>query len=223
MLSDIGFVGLLVGWSIKYIKRFAMKKIDRFAVTVHVAPFVKKYLLTNFGVYDEMWPDLVNISSDRQLSGVFRSMLVKKHYEFDRRIEAQANRFRSERINIEISKSDFYKYGWAISLTDEIRFSSVLEARCKTMLITYLSSAYLVTPCLASCIRQFYHLFGFDDETWPIDSIRKIWLRDKTIDKQALKMGIFQKINEIIILQMSVNGTIAEQGKLAYENNNCST
>ena len=196
-----------------------MKKKDRYVVAVHVPPFVKNYLLTNFGVVDPDWISLVNLSSDKYLCNLFRGMLIRKDYQFDKRIESQKSGFRTEVVNIEISRADFYRYGWALSRTDEVRFSIVLESRCKTILLTYLASAYMVNQNLAECIRKFYQLFGYDEDTWPVDSIRKIWIRDKSIDKTKLKAGLQQKINEIIILQLSQNGTIAEQGKLAYENN----
>lgn len=196
-----------------------MKKKDRYVVAIHVPPFVKNYLLTNFGVVDPEWISLVNLSSDKYLCNLFRGMLIRKDFQFDRRIESQKGSFRSELVNVEITRADFYRYGWALSRTDEVRFSIVLESRCKTILLTYLSSAYMVNQNLAECIRKFYQLFGYDEDTWPVDSIRKIWIRDKSIDKTKLKAGLQQKINEIIILQLSQNGTIAEQGKLAYENN----
>ena len=196
-----------------------MKKKDRYVVAIHVPPFVKNYLLTNFGVVDPDWISLVNLSSDKYLCNLFRGMLIRKDFQFDKRIESQKSGFRTEVVIIEISRADFYRYGWALSGTDEVRFSIVLESRCKTMLLTYLASAYMVNQNLAECIRKFYQLFGYDEDTWPVDSIRKIWIRDKSIDKTKLKAGLQQKINEIIILQLSQNGTIAEQGKLAYENN----
>lgn len=200
-----------------------MKKTDRYVVAIHVPPFVKNYLLTNFGVVDRDWQCLVNLSADKYLSSIFRGMLVRKDFQFDKRIESQKSGFRSEKVNVEITRADFYRYGWALSRTDEVRFSIILESRCKTMLLTYLASAYMVNQNLAECIRKFYQLFGFSEDTWPIDSIRKIWLRDKTINKTELKGELQQKINEIIILQLSQNGTIAEQGKLAYENNQSTT
>ena len=196
-----------------------MKKKDRYVVAIHVPPFVKNYLLTNFGIVDPDWVNLVSLSSDKYLCNLFRGMLIRKDFQFDKRIESQKSGFRTEVVNIEISRADFYRYGWALSRTDEVRFSIVLESRCKTMLLTYLASAYMVNQNLAECIRKFYQLFGYDEDTWPVDSIRKIWIRDKSIDKTKLKAGLQQKINEIIILQLSQNGTIAEQGKLAYENN----
>ena len=77
----------------------------------------------------------------------------------------------------------------------------------------------MVKPNLSVCIQQFYAIFHFDESTWPSDSIRRIWNRDTTIDKNALKTGIDEKINKIVIVQLFKNGTISQSGKETYENN----
>lgn len=195
-----------------------MKKKDRFVCWIWVAPFVKQYLLVNFKVDDPDWPELVNISEDKALDVLFRSRLVKQTHRYDKRIQSGNYQYRNCKIALEISSSDFYHYGWSLSPTDETMLSNILEVRCRTMLLTYLSVAYMVTPVLSECIRQFYDKFHYDEFTWPPDSIRRIWNRDKTIDKSTLKSNINEKINEIIIVQLFKNGTISQQGKEQYEN-----
>ena len=195
-----------------------MKKKERFVCWIWVAPFVRQYLLTNFKVDDPDWPELVNISSDKTLDVLFRSRLVKQSHRYDKRIQSGNYKYRNCKIAIEISKSDFYQYGWSLSPTDESNLATALEVRCRTMLLTYLSVAYMITPVLSVCIRQFYEKFHFDEFSWPPDSIRRIWNRDKSIDKNNLITNINEKINEIIIVQLFKNGTISQQGKEAYEN-----
>lgn len=196
-----------------------MKKKDRFVCWIWVAPFVKQYLLSNYKVDDADWPELVNISADKTLDVLFRTRLVKQTHRYDKRIAERGNyKYRNCKVALEISKSDFYHYGWALSPTDEAVLSNALEIRCRTMLLTYLSVAYMVTPVLSVCIRQFYEKFHFDEFTWPPDSIRRIWNRDKSIDKSALNTNLSDKINEIIIVQLFKNGTISQQGKRTYEN-----
>lgn len=197
-----------------------MKKKDRFVCWIWVAPFVKQYLLTNFKVDDPDWPELVTISEDKTLDALFRSRLVKQTHRYDKRVQSGNYKYRNCKIALEISKSDFYQYGWSLSPTDEMMLSNILEIRCRTMLLTYLSVAYMVTPVLSECIRQFYAKFKYDEFTWSPDSIRRIWNRDKTIDKSILKTNINEKINEIITVQLFKNGTISQQGKEAYENTN---
>lgn len=197
-----------------------MKKRERYVCWINVAPFVKQYLLINFKVDDPDWPELVNINADRSLDLFFRLKLEKPSHRYDKRIDAHGNyRYRCERIAIEITRSDFYQYGWSLSPTDEAMLCSVLEIRCRTMLMAFLSASYMVTPVLSECIKQFYQRFGYDEFTWPADSIRRIWNRDKTINKHTLKTSINNKIHDLIVVQLFNNGTISQRGKEQYENN----
>ena len=196
------------------------KARERYVVWLWVAPFVKQYLLTNFAVEDVNWTDLVNISSDRYLDVLFRSRLMKPSNRYDKRIEASGSyKFRNVKVALEITKSDFLEHGWSLTPTDASALSKALEIRCRTILLTYLSAAYMITPNLSACIQKFYESYHFDEETWPSDSIRRIWNRDKTIDKTTLKTDIDEKINKIILVQLFRNGTISQQGLKTYEDN----
>ena len=104
-----------------------MKKKERFVCWIWVAPFVRQYLLTNFRVDDPDWPELVNISSDKTLDVLFRSRLVKQSHRYDKRIQSGNYKYRNCKIAIEISKSDFYQYGWSLSPTDESNLATALE------------------------------------------------------------------------------------------------
>lgn len=196
------------------------KARERYVVWLWVAPFVKQYLLTNFAIDDPNWTDLVNISSDRYLDVLFRSRLIKPSTRYDRRIETSGSyKFRREKIALEITKSDFQEHGWSLTSTDASSLSKALEIRCRTILLTYLSAAYMITPNLSTCIQKFYQAYHFSEDTWPSDSIRRIWNRDTSIDKTTLKTDIDEKINKIILVQLFRNGTISQQGLKHYENN----
>ncbi len=193
------------------------KKKDRFVVWIWVAPFVKHYLLTNFKVDDPDWEDLVDISSDRSLDAFFRRRLVKPTHRYDLRLDKRGDcKYRTVKVALEISKSDFYQYGWSLSPTDEANLAYVLEVRCRTILMTYLSAAYLVTPMLSECIRKFYDVFGYNEDLWPSDSIRRIWHRSN-VDKTSLKLDISEKISKIVIENLFKSGTISQNGKMTYE------
>ena len=196
------------------------KARERYFVWLWVSPFVKQYLLTNFAVDDANCTDLVNISSDRYLVVLFRSRLIKPSNRYDKRIESSGSyKFRNVKVALEITKSDFVEHGWSLSPTDASALSKALEIRCRTILLTYLSAAYMINPNLSACIQKFYEVYQFSEDTWPSDSIRRIWNRDRTIDKATLKTDIDDKINKIILVQLFRNGTISQQGLKTYENN----
>ncbi len=196
-----------------------VKKRDTYVVWVNVAPYVRQYLLLNFHVSDSQYSDLVDIRHDAQLNALFTSKLAKPSYRRERELAASsANSRRSKRIPFLISREQFTRFGWALTLTDEATLNKVLEIRCKTILMTSLTSLYYVYGNLAQCIELFYRRFHFDDETWPTDTIRKIWLRKHNGVKKSIKNDLSARIDEIVLANLSKNGTISQKGLKVYEN-----
>lgn len=187
-------------------------------VWINVTPYVRQYLLDNFGVGDEEYPDLVDIRKDKQLGPLFTTRLEKKSFRFDKRIESGANQRRSCRVPLLISHDQFIRHGWSLTLTDEAQLSGALELRCKTIMLTYISAVYYVYGNLAQCIADFYRRFHFDEFIWPTDSIRKIWQRESRLPKKQIKTDFLQEIQHFSLVQLSKNGTIAQKGLNTYEN-----
>ena len=194
---------------------------ERYVVWVHVAPYVCRYLIDNFGVQDAAIPNLVDIRRDQGIMAFLSAMLTKPPHRYDKRNESRRNN-RSERVAILISADRFLRSGWALSPTAESKLAHMLELRCQGMLITFLHMHYCITGCLADSIRAFYRRFRQTEETWPYDSIRKIWNRRYGIkEKNNMKKQLFRaQINEIeglFMEQMSQNGTITQKGIMEYE------
>lgn len=192
------------------------KKKDRYVVWIYVKPYVRKYLLQNFRVFDSRWKELVNLSSDRELSTYVDISLKKPSHRYDNRVEGKMKRCR---IALEISKDSFYRYGWALSPTDENRLNKLLEYRCQVIAKTFLSTQYMWTGNLADAIRLMYRTYGWTSEDWDEDTIRKMWFRDKNLPKISVCDEIFKKKTRFLLEQMSNLGTITLQGKKEYENN----
>lgn len=196
-----------------------MKK-NRYVVWVHVAPYVCRYLVDNFGVQDPDIKNLVNINGDPALMAFFTPKLIKQSHRYDRRNEERKPGFRTARVAIEVSASKFTRNGWALSPTDEAAFAHMLELRCKGLLITFLSAHYMISGDAAASIRKFYRVFHQNERTWPYDSIRKIWNRNVSKErKTTIKNAIDREIIEKLLVQLSSFGTIAQQGLELYENN----
>lgn len=194
-----------------------MRKKSRYVVWIHVKPYVKKYLLMNFKVCDPDWPELVNLSSDRELSALVRSRLEKPSHRRDK--DEQGNSKRSQMLAIEITEDDFYRYGWSLSATDESRFNKAVAIRCNTMMLVLLNGFYMFTGNLQDSIRRFYSITGYSDDDWPMDSIRKIWLRDSSLPKITLNDEMNKKNTRFLLDMLSKNGTISPQLKIRYEEN----
>lgn len=193
------------------------KKKERFVVWIHVKPHVKKYLLNNFRVWDEDWPELVSLAADRELSIFVSSRLSKPCHRYDQRLGAEVKG--RVRVALEITKAQFYRHGWALSPTDERDLCRALEIRCETLCKTFLTATFMYVGNLTECIRLFYKTFSMSEEDWKVDTIRKMWLRDRSLPKECLNQLNFVKNTQFILVQLSNNGTITEKGRKTYEKN----
>ena len=218
----------IVLWNdLKYILYFcAMKeaakdKNNKYVVWVHMAPYAARYLIDNFGVGDREWPELVDVHRDDAIMAFLSPHLNKSSHTYDhrKRIRIPQQGFRKSRVAIIISARRFTRAGWALSPTDEAALATLIEKRCRGMLLTFLSAHYMVSGDAAQSIRAFYRLFHQTEESWPYDSIRKIWNRKlDVLRKKSINGVIERQIKEIVLATLSENGTISEQGKDVYEN-----
>ena len=116
------------------------------------------------------------------------------------------------------TRDDFYRYGWAMSNTEVVAFGSKVERRIKQMLFLYLDTHVSIGIPLSTAIRNFQNSFGFDDDTWSYETIRREYNRHgyrKTVENTT----ILDFINRIILGKLSEFGTISQQGKMTYESN----
>jgi len=191
-----------------------MKKV-RFVCWLPCKPYVKQYLLANFNAPDENWDEIINLSTDKELHEDFISRLGKQgrwenKYKENTRYTAQ--------VPVEIRKDDFYRYGWSLSNTDIVRFGVRIERRIKQILFLYLDTNVCMGLPLSAAIRNFQNRFGFDDDSWSYDTIRRDYNRHSG-KKEADNETIFNYVDKIILGKLSDFGTISQQGRIAYENN----
>lgn len=197
-----------------------MKK-SRYIVWIHVAPYVCRYMVDNFGVRDPDVTNLVDIRGDAQLMAFFSPRLTKACHRRDRQKNGAPSRhYRTEKVGIEITAEQFTRTGWALSPTDEDALAKLLEKRCHGMLMAFLTGHYMLTGDLAASIRAFYRRFHQTEDTWPYDSIRKIWNRNYTPEqKLSLRDDKIDQFIEKFLGKLSEFGTITQKGLSTYENN----
>lgn len=192
-----------------------MTKKERYVCWLPCKPYVKRFLLANFNAPDATWAEIVNLAPDKELLNDFLSRLSKQgRYENRYKTLARYN----ESVAIEIRRDDFYRYGWAMSNTEVVAFGTKLERRIKQILFLYLDTHVSVGIPLSVAIRNFQSSFGFTEDTWAYDTIRREYNRHgyrKTVGNTT----ILDFINRIILGKLSEYGTISQQGKIAYENN----
>ena len=188
-----------------------MRKIPLFLVAIYVKPYVRKYLTDNFRVYSTQHPCLVDLRAEPSLYRKFLDGLYKP----DRgKVEAKPTcRQRTDKVEVKVSFDVWQRYGWQLTEGAERQLNIMLEARCKTMMLTYVSMLYGLYGNLARSIEEFY------DDTWSVESIRKTWQRERFLPKITFFDDIKQQFSHFILDKLSMNGTISKLGYQNYENN----
>ncbi len=193
-----------------------MKNKDVFLVNMYVKPYVCKYLRDNFHVANGKFPHIIDLRSDSLLYRDFLNGLQKTDLPVTQALPTQ---LRPCLVSIRITYDIFQRHGWELAPEAAQNINIMLEQRCKNILLTYISTLYCVTGNLARCIQIFYEKFGYNEDIWPVDSIRKIWQRDRNVPKETFYTDIIQKISDFILAKMSGNGTLTKQASRNYENN----
>ncbi len=179
------------------------RKKDRYACWIPCKPYVKRFLLKNYNLPDDKWSELVNLSTDKVLQNDFRCRLCKSSGRFSSKYESLSKY--TEQIAIEISKDDFYRYGWSLTKPDAVAFSMSIERRIKQMLCTYVDIHRSFGVPISVSIRKFQDRFDFDEDCWKYDSMRREYNRNGA--KDAIDLDIFEKIDKIFMVKLSRIGT----------------
>lgn len=195
-----------------------VKKKERYFVYLPCKPYVKQYLLHNFGSPDEDWPEAISLSQDRFLSKEFKERLIKNSSRYDSKY-GEMVRY-SVVVPVEVRRDDFYRYGWSLSGSDVVSFCSIVETRVKSMLCTYLDVHKSLGVPIATAIRKFQAKYDFPEDVWPTDSMRREYNRNGNKQPIDLCGDFFDKINHIVMVNLSRNGTISQQGLNVYEKTN---
>ena len=191
------------------------KNKERYFVYLPCKPYVRQFLLHNYGVNDPQWPDLITIVKDEFIYQQFRSRLTHASGRYDSRY-GDLSRY-STKVQIEIKKDDFYRYGWALTETDTVSLCGIFEARAKSFLCTYLDIHRALGVPLSTAIRNFQDKYDFPEDVWPYDSIRREYSRNGPKESIPMVNEFFNIINKILMVNLSRNGTISRQAMKAYE------
>ena len=194
------------------------KKKERYFVYIRCKPYVKQYLLQNYGAPDFDWPEAISLFKDKDLLREFRRRLIHPSNRDQSAYEGLSMSRYSCEVHIEINKNDFYRYGWALSNTDMVSFSAILEARAKTMMFTYIDLHRSMGFTIAKAIRLFQDRYRYPEDVWSADTIRREYNRHGTKLSSELEKVLSEKINNIVVANLSANGTISHKGLKTYEN-----
>jgi hypothetical protein len=109
-------------------------------------------------------------------------MFRKGSLRYDRNRCADADRYGAE-IDIKISRDDFYRHGWELSATDISAFNNIMAGHAKFLLYKTVGLYRAFNYRLTECIDIFQNKYGFSEDVWPQESIRKNCRRNLKIQK----------------------------------------
>ena len=103
---------------------------EQITVEIFVKPYVAKYLEKNYGAP-------VDLSKNKTLRNIFRKYLSKPNFHSDT-VFVNLKYANRKSVYVIISEDDFYRYGWELSLTDQVNFSSDVENIIKQRIYDHL-------------------------------------------------------------------------------------
>lgn len=185
---------------------------QKFAVvSIPVKPYVKRFLEINYG----MPADFVG---DPETHRFFQDLLRKPDISNDKKYPDTFCTYSTE-AEVLISEDVFYRYGWELTKTNVVAFGRKFEARAKVMMRTVVGVNVSLGIPVNKSIERFQERFRFLEDVWGYEAIKKDFYRHGAVNVVDFEHEIFRKIENIILENLSVLGTISPKAKKYYENN----
>lgn len=170
--------------------------MEIYTVQVAVKSYIRSYLENNFG-------NPADIRLDPELNEMFSLLLREGSTRLDKIISATY----PTTVNIQISKDVFFRYGFTLTKTETLKFNSFLEKRIKFFMRTYIAYHQSLGYSTAECIRDFQLIFGFSEDVWPFDSIKKDFDRNGShLDRKFIR-NFKDELSHIFLEMLSELGT----------------
>lgn len=182
-----------------------------FSVEIPVKPYVKQYMVLNYG-------SPADLSSNKFINERFRKCLSKpsvRRRSIYRKITFE---WHSEKIMVLISQDDFYRYGWELTSSDIISFGKLMEHQAK-FFMRNMVSLYTTFMNERDAILAFQNNFGFTEDIWSFETIKKVYSRSVAKDdKISYTKDLFVKLEKIILGNLSELGTVCPKAIQYHEN-----
>ena len=189
-----------------------MAKNSKFFVTVPVKPYVRRFLEMNYG-------NPVNLICDPVSHKFLRELLKKPNSRFDNKYPDNFCTYTTE-VEVLISDDDFYRHGFELTKTNMVAFGRHFEDRAKVLMRNVVGVYGALGVPLNVSITKFQERFGFDEDTWSYQTIKKDFYRNGTLNKIDFNTEIFSKIEKIVLVNLYSLGTISHKIIKQYENVN---
>lgn len=177
-----------------------------YTLKVCVKPYVKAYLENNFGIP-------ADVREDWELWKLVELVLRASHLQIKKETvpillpESTSQCFGSL-VELKITKDWFNRYGFRLKKRETLRLNAFLEKRIKFYSRSFIGYHHCLGMSVAESIRDFQKTFGFSEDVWPYDSIKKDFDRHGwTVGKKAV-LGFRTEMSKIFLESLSETGTI---------------
>ena len=178
-------------------------------ITIPVKPYIKRFIEINYGLP-------ADLSSSGELVKMVKRCLRKPNKRWDHKL-CDKTRVLYETVEIIISEDTFYRYGWEISKTDTVALGKEFERRVKVFMRNIVGVNYALGLPINTSILRFQEKFSFPEDVWSYESIKKDFYRNGSYMKIDFENEIFNKINHIIMENLSGIGTLSQKALSYYE------
>ena len=183
----------------------------KFEIELLTKPYVRQHIIFSYG-------NPADFSIEPEINDRFRRCLSKPSRRAEKIYEELSMSRYSTVTKVAIIEDDFYRYGWELTRTDTIAFGKFIERRAKFIMRTMVSF-YSTMMMQRDAILKFQKVFGYTEDTWPFESIKKDFDRYGPVNKINLTAEITEKIEKIILVNLSVLGTTLPTFQSNYEHN----
>ncbi len=183
----------------------------KFTVQVPVKPYVKHFVNLNYGTP-------VNFSYFPEENYFFQRLLKEPSNRRDCQTNDLLVRY-TEILEILISEDDFYRFGWELTKTNILVFGKFFEQRAKFFMRNIVGVYHGLGLPIYQSILKFQKTFRFEEDAWKYDSIKKDFYRHGNTRNIDFDNEIFHKIENIILDNLYVAGTISHHIKIHHEKN----
>lgn len=180
---------------------------NHFTIKIPCKTYVKAYLEFNCG-------NLVDLSLMPDLLKEFKICLDKKP---EHRESANLTLY-CETVTIIIPPDWFYRYGWEMNKENIIDFNKRVEMKVKFFMRQYIAINNSLGTPLITCIREFQTSFGFSEDIWSWDSIRKDFERNGEKCKLKKVKELKEELQNLCLANLSRSGHISNKLKKEYYN-----
>jgi hypothetical protein len=172
---------------------------EHFTIDVPCKKYVKAYLETQCGTPADLskMPDLLM---------ELRRCLKGKPGELSKKGIANY----TESVKIIIPTRVFYRDGWELNSQNVLEFNRYAEERVKFFMRNFVALGVFMGMSQTESIREFQDRFGFDEQSWSFDSIKKDFYRNQAAVETSIR-EIRHRMKKIFLTNLSIKGTITPE------------